>query len=102
MEKHYMVWSTLIIFMITVSFCVWFFRYVETLKRENPARANLAQLLFCLAMVVVSVAIHLFVDDANLYSSTLRQVATLGIIGSGILCLLFGGLYFARKSECED
>lgn len=102
MERHYMVWSALIIFIITVSFCVWFFRCVERLRRENPARANLAQSLFCLAVVVLSVGINLFVDDANLLSTTLHQVATLGIVGSGILCLLFGGLYIARKSEREN
>jgi len=101
MERHYAVWATFLTMNVGLVALFYlsglFLRYIERTRNENPAKANLVQLLACLFGICGLMAIKIFVPSDNMYGDVLSEVSTAGIVGLSFFGFIFGALFVARK-----
>lgn len=100
MERHYLVWSTFFVLIIGIAaiihFSIWFPKYIERVKKKNPAKASLILFLFCFFAISTMVVIKKFAPTDSIAGEILNEVSTVGIIGFSFFGFIFGALYVLR------
>jgi hypothetical protein len=101
MERYYIFGTAFLSWIVCVIaiiyFGSWFIQYIERTRKENPAKANLVQLLGCILGIFGLAVIKIFVPNDNMSSGALGDVSTAGIVFLSLFSFVFGALYVARK-----
>lgn len=100
MDRHYIVWTCFLLLGIgvlsAIEFGYWFLKYMDRTRRENPAKANLVQVLVCLFGIVVMVSIKFFVPSEDTFGEVLTEASTVGIVGLSFFGSISGAIYITR------